>query len=195
MIGSARGRLFLALLPIVAIGAACSSSSAPTLAAVRSDPTTSSAPSAASHSAKSDTSSGVPQAGATSSPGATGHSSIKSTSHQGPVIRRGLPVTAAFAHECIRAGLVQTITIFAPPQSGVVYDAVYSDGKTGGNKGYYGGNAGGRTDAHGSWTSRWMVKAGAPPGPVEVYLGVVNRVGTGYNTVWFRVANASGTCS
>jgi hypothetical protein len=95
----------------------------------------------------------------------------------------------------VRPGQTQRISITAQPKSGVVYDAVYSDGRYGGTDGYYGGNDGGRTDARGHWSGHWVVAHSAPIGPVRVDVVAATPQGNGYTTVWFHVADSSGRCA
>lgn len=110
-------------------------------------------------------------------------------------VHQGVPIQATLAARCLRPGRTQRITITTQPNSGVVYDAVYSDGKYGGTANYYGGNAGGHTDSRGRWSSHWVVAPTAPAGPVRVDVLTATPRGNGYTTVWFHVATATGRCS
>lgn len=81
-------------------------------------------------------------------------------------------------------------------QGGVVYQAVYADGKHAGEPGYYGGNNGGRTDPQGKWQDTWVIGPGAPAGPVNVdVLALDNRRMTGETSVQFSVADSAGRCA
>jgi hypothetical protein len=107
----------------------------------------------------------------------------------------GVPIQARLQSRCVQPGQTQRISILTQPNSGVVYDAVYSDGKYGGTANYYGGNAGGRTDARGQWSSQWVVARSAPAGPVRIDVAAATPKGTGYATAWFHVAGVRGGCS
>ena len=110
-------------------------------------------------------------------------------------VHQGVPLHATLSGTCVRPGATQRISIVTQPKSGVVYDAVYSDGKYGGTANYYGGNAGGETDAKGHWSSHWVVAPSTPAGPVRVDVAAATARGNGYVTVWFHVADSTGRCS
>lgn len=107
-----------------------------------------------------------------------------------------LPISAELKESCVRPGGSQTITIRARTASGVGYDSVYSDGKSGAMEGHYGGNAGGYTDDKNTFTSTWVISAAAPAGPVLVrVLGTHEEDGLGQTEAHFSVADALGKCS
>jgi len=110
-------------------------------------------------------------------------------------VHTGVPIQVTLGSACVRPGGTQTITIVTEPKSGVVYDAVYSDGKSGASPGFYGGNQGGHTDDHGVWKDTWVVGAAAPPGPVRVDVLAVTPKGKGYTDPWFAVAGPTGKCT
>lgn len=97
---------------------------------------------------------------------------------------------------CVRPGTSQTITITAPPESAVGYDAVYADGKSGLVPGHYGGNKAGHTDGTSTWADTWVVAPNAPAGPVRVDSVGVSRDGrTGQRQDSFKVSDATGRCA
>ena len=107
-----------------------------------------------------------------------------------------LVITAEVKEACVRPGGSQTITIRARLASGVGYDSVYSDGKSGMMEGHYGGNFGGIVDDTGTWKHTWTVGPNAPAGPVLVrVLGTHEDDGMGQTEAHFSVANALGKCS
>lgn len=107
-----------------------------------------------------------------------------------------MPISAELAETCVRPGGSQSITIKAEPASGVGFDSVYSDGKSGMMEGFYGGNAGGFSDEEGTFVATWVVGANAPEGPVIVrVLGTHVDAGFGETRAYFAVSNALGTCA
>lgn len=108
----------------------------------------------------------------------------------------GVPITVTLASPCVRPGASQTITITTAPGSGVAYDSVYADGKSGVDKdhGFYGGNKGGQTDKQGTWTDTWVIAPTAPPGPVRVDVVAATPQGSGTTYATFAMADASGRC-
>lgn len=106
-----------------------------------------------------------------------------------------MEVTAEIADECVPPGGTQTITIHARPNSIVGYNTYYSDGKSGVNEGFHGGNMVGGTEDGESWTNTWVVAATAPPGQAVVVVTGVNEVhGRGETGVVFVVADPLGLC-
>ena len=92
-------------------------------------------------------------------------------------------------------GATQTITITTRPSSAVGYHAIYSDGKTGFDQGYYGGNRSGVTDGNGQWRDTWVVAANAPAGAVSVdVVGLSSDGASGATKLAFAVGGAGG-CS
>lgn len=110
--------------------------------------------------------------------------------HAGP-----LRIDVKLEKQCARPGDLQTIVISTDPKAGVVYDAVYANGKYGASKDYYGGNNGGQTDGNGTWRDSWTIGAGAPRGPVRVDVLGITRKGRGYAAAWFAIGDASGRCA
>lgn len=108
-----------------------------------------------------------------------------------------LETEVTLAEDCVRPGGTQTITVDTGESgSGVVYDTVYSDGKTGLAEDHYGGNNGGHTDDSGTWQDRWAVSPEAPAGEARVDVLTTSADGrTGAARDTFRVADALGRCS
>lgn len=100
-----------------------------------------------------------------------------------------------FESACVRPGQTQTTTIRTDPGNGIAYHAIYSDGKTGFDADYYGGNNGGQADKTGVWRDSWVVKPGAPPGHVRVDVVAQSASDNGYQEAGFEIAGADGTCS
>jgi hypothetical protein len=105
-------------------------------------------------------------------------------------------LSASLGASCVRAGTSQAIAIKSLPETGVAYDAVYADGRTGAEYNGYGGNNGGLTDkTTGEWKDTWVVGAAAPPGPVKVQVvGAKSGVGRGETSVTFTVVAPTGHC-
>lgn len=90
-----------------------------------------------------------------------------------------------------------TLTVEVEPGAVVVFQAIYSNNRSGADPPYgegYGGNAGGRVDESGRYIATWLVRPHAPVGPgrVDVY-AAVTHVGRGYAGVDFRV-ELPGNC-
>lgn len=106
-----------------------------------------------------------------------------------------LALAAELAESCVRPGGSQAITIRTEPDSGVGYDAVYADGKSGLTEGHYGGNKAGQVDDEGTWSDTWVVAPNAPAGRVEVrVLGAKLGYNAGQTTVYFTVSDVTGKC-
>lgn len=107
-----------------------------------------------------------------------------------------LPMTAELKESCVRPGGKQTITIRTEPESGVGYDAIYSDGKGGAMEGHYGGNKGGQVDEDGTFTDTWVVAPNAPAGQVKVnVLGGKMGYEHAEAYAYFSVADLTGKCA
>lgn len=91
---------------------------------------------------------------------------------------------------------MQTVTIRSKPEIGVAYHAIYSDGKDAFEKGYYGGNNGGRTDGRGIWTDQWVIGSEAPPGrvAVDVVAQEPSTGDTGHAQTSFMLAGDDDDC-
>ena len=110
-----------------------------------------------------------------------------------PAQGQNLPVTATLAHECVVPGSSQTITITTGPNSAVGYHAIYSDGKQGFDKDYYGGNKSGLTDATGNYTDTWVIAPTAPAGKVTVDVVALQQDGaSGKTQLSFSMSGAGG---
>ena len=112
-------------------------------------------------------------------------------------ISTGLPVKASLSSSCVKPGDKQTVTVDIGQEGGVAYNSYYSDGKTGGSDGFYGGNNGGNTDKVGRYTDTWVIAPNAPAGAVLVDVVAIARTETfdrGQTHVTFKVAKPNGTC-
>lgn len=146
--------------------------------------------------AGSDKGKGKAAGGSTATTTGPGGAASGTTSTTEDPWAKTLEISAELASECVRPGGTQTITITTLPASGVGYDSVYSDGRSGAMEGFYGGNAGGFTDPEGTFTHAWVVGANAPAGEVIVrVLGTHTEGGFGETRAYFTVSNALGTCS
>jgi hypothetical protein len=97
----------------------------------------------------------------------------------------------------VRPGNTETVTITTGRSTGVVYDAVYSDGKYGDPPKGYGGNKGGKTDVTGVYRDTFTVATGAPRGAVQVNVGVIQLAkphAKGFANAYFSVADSAGKC-
>jgi hypothetical protein len=113
----------------------------------------------------------------------------------GPGPKGQLEMKASLAESCVRPGGTQTITVLIRPKSGVGYDTVYSDGKSGMMEGHYGGNFGGIVDESGKWSHSWVITPNAPAGKVQVnVLGGHMDYGHAQATLYFTVAGTVGRC-
>jgi hypothetical protein len=106
---------------------------------------------------------------------------------------QNLPVTATLAHQCVVPGTTQSITITTAPNSAVGYHAIYSDGKQGFDKGYYGGNNSGLTDATGNFSESWVIAPNAPAGQVTVDVIALRQDGaSGKTQLLFSMSGVGG---
>jgi hypothetical protein len=113
-------------------------------------------------------------------------------------ISTGLPVKASLASSCVKPGGKQTINVDIGQEGGVAYNSYYSDGKTGGMDGYYGGNNGAQVDKSGKYTDTWVVAPNAPAGLVLVDVVAIARTEKferGQAHLTFTVAKPNGTCA
>ena len=111
-----------------------------------------------------------------------------------PAQGQNLPVTASLAHQCVVPGTSQTITITTAPNSAVGYHSIYSDGKQGFDKDYYGGNKSGLTDATGQYTDTWVIAPNAPAGKVTVDVVGLNQDGASGKTQLSFAMSGVGGC-
>lgn len=186
--------LLLGAIVIAGCGAGRAASPAVAGAAPRSSASSSSVPASGEPAAPGATPStsaadpGAPAAAGSDDPAAPGSSDL-------PAQGQTLPVDAVLASACVMPGTTQTITITTRPNSAVGYHAIYSDGKTGFDPGYYGGNKSGITDGTGQWRDTWVVAANAPPGTVSVdVVGLSSDGASGSTRLTFAVGGVGG-CS
>jgi hypothetical protein len=110
-----------------------------------------------------------------------------------------IPLKANVVPTCVPIGGTATIVVNTVPRSGIIYQAVYADGKGGSPPPYgggYGGNEKGQADKQGDWSNSWVVGPHAPVGTgrIDVIVGTLNGH-RGYQAVDFAVADASGHCA
>jgi hypothetical protein len=104
-------------------------------------------------------------------------------------------VTATLAEKCVVPGGKQSITMQAPPGSAAGYDSYYSDGKSGVQEGFYGGNNGTTMGDSGTWSDTWVVGVGAPRGRVRVQVAGVDPSGhRGHLELNYTVIAAGEAC-
>lgn len=108
-----------------------------------------------------------------------------------------LTIQSSVSPVCVLPGESIDISIKGPPESGVAYQAVYSDGWSGSAPPFgagYGGNEGGYADSDGEFAGSWTVSPSAPPGRarVDVFVGAQGK--WGYAESRFAVADSDGDC-
>jgi hypothetical protein len=122
-----------------------------------------------------------------------GSSGVTPEQHNNP--DNPTPLEVTLAHECVKAGGTQTITIKTAPKGGAGYDSYYSDGKSGTSKDFYGGNKASVIDDTGTWSDTWTISPHAPAGPVKVVVQAA-RIGYKASTTerFFNLVTPAGTC-
>lgn len=115
------------------------------------------------------------------------------TTGSGAPSANATPISAELAHECVRPGGTQTITITTEPNAAVGYETRYADGSEGHDG--RGGSAMGFADPSGRWSDTWTVAPTAPGGPVGVAVFAMGfTTDSGSTAVTFDVSDAAGTC-
>lgn len=108
-----------------------------------------------------------------------------------------LRMTATVAPLCASPGDEMTLKVTAPPEAGIVWQAVYSDDLGGADPpfgGGYGGNDKGYADEDGRYESSWTISPTAPAGAARVDVIGGHRAKWGYEKPRFAVADAKGRC-
>jgi hypothetical protein len=154
-----------------------------------------------------------PQGASTSAPSTAGAASGSSSTTPGaPAVadpKKKGPRPAIFPYKdevravsivtpsCVKPGDMIELLVKSPPEAGVAYQAVYSDGQSGSEPPFgagYGGNDGGPASKKGRYESSWIVGPTAPPGRarVDVFVGFEGK--WGYASSHFAIADADGNC-
>lgn len=97
---------------------------------------------------------------------------------QPPRAMIGKDIELSLDRACVVAGQEQSLKVRAKPNSVAIFEAEYSDGKSGAPEpfgGGYGGNDSEIVPKSGVVEMRWSVSRDAPPGPVVVDVGVLEE--------------------
>lgn len=109
-----------------------------------------------------------------------------------------LPIEAELAHACVQSGGTQTLRVRTEPWSGVAFEAIYSDGKSGADPPYgegYGGNDGALAREDGRAEFTWQISTDAPTGEVDVVVKAVkNGYSPGEEVETFTLRSATDPC-
>jgi hypothetical protein len=108
-----------------------------------------------------------------------------------------LSIKAVVLHPCVQPGGDVTVSVLAPPDGGIAYQAIYADGKGGSPPPFgagYGGNDKGYISDAGRYESSWTVSLAAPAGPARVDVIVGHNGKWGYADPHFAIADSEGNC-
>ncbi|HEV2890426.1 MAG TPA: hypothetical protein VGX28_08620 [Frankiaceae bacterium] len=153
-------------------------------------------PTAGAPSGASGGASAKPGTGGSAAPGTSAKPGTTTAPHgAGPTTGPGtggspgvhdLDLHATLDKSCVTPNSMLTLSLTGRPGMNVIFNTTYADGKDGEMHG--GKEMHGMTDAQGSYRTTFLVNGTAPAGDATLYLGAVDQVGTGSDTLPFRVA-------